>query len=159
MKKKEDIMRAFRDADCAFAVTQFWDEKIIRNPELEVKEGKNIADAAHQNQVQHFVFRYLQFLKLFPQFLFSPIFEDHTLYCGDLSPLCDAISISIHSDQDPYFPYIFIVHWTMLMTFQRAATPKCTDLTTKRRSPSTLNKSIFLTLGLFGILCTKYEES
>ena len=57
MKKKEDMMRAFKDAECAFAVTQFWDEEVLRDPELEIKEGKNMADAANENKVQHFVFR------------------------------------------------------------------------------------------------------
>jgi len=63
MKKKEDMMRAFKDAECAFAVTQFWEEEVLRDPELEIKEGKNMADAAMENKVQHFVFSALDNVK------------------------------------------------------------------------------------------------
>jgi len=63
MKKREDMMKAFRDAHCAFGVTQFWDPEVLRNPDLEVVQGKNLADAAKENHLEHYVFSALDSVK------------------------------------------------------------------------------------------------
>jgi hypothetical protein len=55
---KEDVNRAFENADIVFAVTNFWDPEIVgkdHSLSLEVQQGKNMADAAKENQVKWFL--------------------------------------------------------------------------------------------------------
>jgi len=53
----ESTKKAFEGAYGVFAVTQFWERF---NPEEEVKQGKNMADAAKAGGVKHFVYSTLE---------------------------------------------------------------------------------------------------
>lgn len=55
LSNKEDVRRAFKNADIVYGVTNFWDPEIIgKDVTLEVKQGKILADAAKENQVKWF---------------------------------------------------------------------------------------------------------
>lgn len=56
LSNKEDVKRAFKNADIVYGVTNFWDPEIIgKDVTLEVKQGKILADAAKENQVKWFL--------------------------------------------------------------------------------------------------------
>jgi hypothetical protein len=56
LSSKDDVKRAFKDADIVYGVTNFWDPEIIgKDVTLEVKQGKMMADAAKENQVKWFL--------------------------------------------------------------------------------------------------------
>ncbi|KAL9103513.1 MAG: hypothetical protein Q9163_001431 [Psora crenata] len=50
---KESLKHAFKDAHSVFAVTNYWEKM---DHELELQQGKNIADAAKEEGVQHLIF-------------------------------------------------------------------------------------------------------
>lgn len=51
------MVRVLRDADAAFLMTDFWASK---SRDVEVKQGKNAADAAKQARVKHVIFSSLE---------------------------------------------------------------------------------------------------
>jgi uncharacterized protein YbjT (DUF2867 family) len=52
LNNKDDLKRAFQNTDIVYGVTNFWDPEILKNPSLEAEQGKNLADAAKENQVK-----------------------------------------------------------------------------------------------------------
>ncbi|KAM3578670.1 hypothetical protein VKS41_008870 [Umbelopsis sp. WA50703] len=56
INNKEQVKRAFENADIVYAVTNFWDPEIIgKDPNLEVKQGKILADAAKEACVKWYL--------------------------------------------------------------------------------------------------------
>jgi nucleoside-diphosphate-sugar epimerase len=52
LNNKDELKRAFEHADVVFGITNFWDPEVLKNPSLEAKQGKNLADAAKENHVK-----------------------------------------------------------------------------------------------------------
>ncbi|KAK0109493.1 hypothetical protein ONS95_002183 [Cadophora gregata] len=52
LNSKESLLAAFKDAYAVFAVTNYW-ETLDHN--LEIQQGKNLADAALESGVQHYI--------------------------------------------------------------------------------------------------------
>ncbi|PVH71757.1 NmrA-like family protein [Cadophora sp. DSE1049] len=57
INSKASMLAAFKDAYAVFAVTNYW-EKLDHN--LEIQQGKNLADAALESGVQHFIWSSLR---------------------------------------------------------------------------------------------------
>jgi uncharacterized protein YbjT (DUF2867 family) len=53
--KKDELQKAFQGATAVFAMTNFWDPEVQKNPSLEVIQGKLMADVAAASGVQHYV--------------------------------------------------------------------------------------------------------
>ncbi|KAH7408988.1 NmrA-like family protein [Cadophora sp. MPI-SDFR-AT-0126] len=60
VNSKESMLAAFKGAYAVFAVTNYW-ETLDQN--LEIQQGKNIADAALESGVQHFIWSSLRNVK------------------------------------------------------------------------------------------------
>lgn len=52
LANKDDLRKAFENADVVYGVTNFWDPEVLKNPSLEAEQGKNIADAANESKVK-----------------------------------------------------------------------------------------------------------
>ncbi|OBT75595.1 hypothetical protein VF21_05854 [Pseudogymnoascus sp. 05NY08] len=52
LNNEKDVARVFKGAYGAFAVTNFWE---TGDPDVEIKQGKNVADAAKETGLQHLV--------------------------------------------------------------------------------------------------------
>lgn len=53
MNSKESLQAALKDSHTVFLVTNFWESA---NPEIEITQGKNVADVAKDVGVQHLIF-------------------------------------------------------------------------------------------------------
>jgi len=53
---KEQLREAFKGAYGVFAVTNFWDPEVLKNPGLEKIQGRLIADVAKESGVQHYIY-------------------------------------------------------------------------------------------------------
>lgn len=60
---KNQVLQAFKGAYGVFAVTNFWQSDVMNQPDVEFDQGKNLVDAAVQNNVQHFVWSSLDDVK------------------------------------------------------------------------------------------------
>ncbi|KAJ2957881.1 hypothetical protein NQZ79_g6506 [Umbelopsis isabellina] len=52
LNDKDSLKRAFENADIVYGVTNFWDPEVLKNPSLEAKQGKALADAAKESHVK-----------------------------------------------------------------------------------------------------------
>jgi len=55
LAKKETVAPAFAGAYAVFAVTNYWQPDIMANPQLELDQGKLMADTARDAGVKHFI--------------------------------------------------------------------------------------------------------
>lgn len=60
---KNQVLQAFKGAYGVFALTNFWQSEIVKQPDVEFNQGKNVVDAALQNNVKHFVWSSLDDVK------------------------------------------------------------------------------------------------